>query len=195
MTTPRNEVLWQVGLERSFGIIPISNTQLYIAGVSKEPGNPRFDHRDLLPLMQERFADFGGPAREMMSLVTESSQIVYTPIHEIIMPMPWSKERVVLIGDAAHASTPFWAQGASMAVEDAIVLARLVAERDDIMALLAEWERRRYPRCAFVQEGSKNTGVRGHAPGEDAYRRSLEHIRLHAQHDIDARYARLNEPI
>lgn len=197
MIKPRDAVTWQMGSERSFGIIPISDDQLYVAGVTKEPGNPWFDHGELLPLMRKRFSDFNGPAHEMLELIGRSDDIVYTPINEVVLPRPWSKGRIVLVGDAAHASTPFWAQGASMAVEDVILLARLLEanDGDPIPAMLRQWEERRYERCVFVQDGSKQTGVRGHAPGREALERAQDHIRNHAQEDVSRRYERLNQPI
>lgn len=193
--TPCEHILWQMGPETSVGIIPISDSALYIGGVSKEPGNPWFEQSSLLDLMKERFSMFAGTAREMINRIENPDQIVYTPIKEIHMARPWYKGRVVIVGDAAHASTPFWAQGASMAIEDVVVLAELLEQDDDFSTMLRAWEERRYDRCAFVQDGSKATGVRGHAPGKDAQDAVKAHLRAHAQSDVTARYERLNQPI
>jgi 2-polyprenyl-6-methoxyphenol hydroxylase-like FAD-dependent oxidoreductase len=65
---------------------------------------------------------------------------------------------VVLIGDAAHASSPHIAQGAAMAVEDAVVLGELAASGSDIAHVMTEFERRRFPRCKFVQDLSRQIG-------------------------------------
>jgi 2-polyprenyl-6-methoxyphenol hydroxylase-like FAD-dependent oxidoreductase len=195
-TLPRSasveRVIWQIGDGKSFGIIPISDHEVYIAGVSKEPGNPRFEKSGFVGMMRERFAEFGGPAHELMNAITTPDQIIYTPIEEVTMPRPWSKGRVVVLGDAAHASTPFWAQGASMAIEDTVLLAQLL-ERKPIEEALVEWEDRRVPRCLFVQEGSKNAGVRGHREGvvEEIY----AYIRQNAQADTARRYEFFYQPI
>lgn len=195
MDQPMDHVTWQMGPEKSFGIIPISDDSLYVAGVSKEPGNPWFDADTLLDRMHERFSAFGNPTADLLKKITDPNEIVYTPIKEIIMEPPWHKGRVVLVGDAAHASTPFWAQGASMAIEDVIVLHWLLQEDRPITEILDEWQDRRYDRCAFVQNGSKITGVNGHAPGEEALQRTKEHLRNNAQSDVNRRYERLNQPI
>jgi 2-polyprenyl-6-methoxyphenol hydroxylase-like FAD-dependent oxidoreductase len=63
----------------------------------------------------------------------------------------WRRGRIVVVGDAAHATGPVWAQGAAMAVEDGLVLADLVARADDVPAALAAWEQRRQPRVRHVQ--------------------------------------------
>jgi 2-polyprenyl-6-methoxyphenol hydroxylase-like FAD-dependent oxidoreductase len=56
-----------------------------------------------------------------------------------------------LIGDAAHAMAPVWAQGGALALEDALVLADLLALRSEWGGVGAEFERRRRPRVMDVQ--------------------------------------------
>ena len=56
--------------------------------------------------------------------ITDSSQVVYRPLEAVFVPAPWYRGRVVLIGDAVHATTPHLGQGAAQAVEDAVVLGR-----------------------------------------------------------------------
>jgi 2-polyprenyl-6-methoxyphenol hydroxylase-like FAD-dependent oxidoreductase len=187
-------LVWFMGQGTTFGIVPIAQDALYIAGVTKEPGNPRYGRSDLVGLCRSRFAEYGGLARELLAQVREPDQVVYTAIEEVHLPRPWFRGRVVVLGDAAHAGTPFWAQGGSMAIEDAVLLARLLERGDAVDAVLAEWLERRYERCRFVQSGSMETGQRSHneAPGAAAAR--LEYVRTRMQADVDARYARLGEP-
>ena len=64
----------------------------------------------------------------------------------------WRQSRVVLIGDAAHALSPSFGQGANLAFEDAYVLAEELASTDDVDAALDAFVARREPRVAFVQE-------------------------------------------
>jgi salicylate hydroxylase len=68
-------------------------------------------------------------------------------------PLPWwSRERITLLGDAAHPMLPFLAQGAAMAIEDAFVLAReLAASPENLAAALQRYEAIRRPRTADVQ--------------------------------------------
>jgi len=73
------------------------------------------------------------------------------PIHTVRPEARWTTHGVALIGDAAHAMTPFAAQGAAMAVEDAETLAASVAAAaGNLQAALAAWERMRRPRIAAV---------------------------------------------
>ena len=77
-------------------------------------------------------------------------------------PLPtWCKGRVALIGDACHPMTPYMAQGAAMALEDAVVLARCVAEIADIEEAFRVYEATRKVRTSAVQQGSSaNTFMR-----------------------------------
>ena len=81
----------------------------------------------------------------------------------------WSKGRVVLLGDAAHAMLPHHGQGANQTIEDAAVLADCLRRTDDIPAALAAYERRRRGRTRQVQRSSWVTSALLHLPdGPDA---------------------------
>lgn len=73
------------------------------------------------------------------------------PLHEIVEMPRWSSGRVCLLGDAAHAMSPSAGQGASMAFEDALVLARCLRDHDDNpAAAFAAFERTRRPRVDAI---------------------------------------------
>lgn len=185
--------LWMMGPGKSFGIIPVSAAEMYLAGVSKEPGNPWFDNELLLDLMRDRFKMFGGLAHRFLSEISGPDKIVYTPIEEVLLPAPWYKGRVVIVGDAAHASSPFWAQGASMAVEDVILLARLLEGGQPLQDMLPDWMRRRHERCLFVQQGSLHTGQRSHDETPGALEGLYAFLSQNMQAEVDRRYSRLAE--
>jgi salicylate hydroxylase len=70
----------------------------------------------------------------------------------------WSTGRVTLLGDAAHPTLPFMAQGAAMAIEDGMILARALRAASPIAAALDLYQRSRYERTARVQLGSSELG-------------------------------------
>jgi salicylate hydroxylase len=75
----------------------------------------------------------------------------HDPIHQ------WTKGRVTLLGDAAHPTLQSYAQGAGMAIEDAVSLAELIEENgSDYEAAFREYPRRRLVRCARIQLGSRD---------------------------------------
>jgi len=98
---------------------------------------------------RESFADFADPVPRLLDEAT--SQAYFAPIEEVVSPT-WIAGHVVLIGDAAHATSPNMAQGAAMAVEDALVLTDMLTADQPMDQALAGYEHRRKARVAWVQE-------------------------------------------
>jgi 2-polyprenyl-6-methoxyphenol hydroxylase-like FAD-dependent oxidoreductase len=67
---------------------------------------------------------------------------------------------VLLIGDAAHATTPHLGQGAGMAIEDALVLSLELLGDDPIESKLQRFMQRRFERCKYISERSILAGER-----------------------------------
>lgn len=73
----------------------------------------------------------------------------------------WSKgDKVTLIGDAAHAMTPFLGQGAATGIEDAVMLSRVLTEETNIEVALQRYEKARYERTTFIQQESNENADR-----------------------------------
>ena len=106
-------------------------------------------------MLGDRLAPFGGVIGEIRDRLRDDDDVVYGPVHEVKMPPPWNKGRVVICGDAAHACTPHRTEGAGMAFEDAVVLAEELSVDRPVSASLAAFGERRYPRVKFVQEASR----------------------------------------
>lgn len=73
----------------------------------------------------------------------------------------WSKERVILIGDAAHPTTPNLGQGGGMAIEDAAMLARCLKHFPDHETAFRRFEELRFPRVKKIVDRSRTWGVMG----------------------------------
>lgn len=112
-----------------------------------------------------------GTAPELEKVVVEATPWTSWPIHTVQPGHPWTAAGgIALIGDAAHAMTPFAAQGAAMAIEDAAVLAHHVAESpDDMAAALRAYEAARKPRVARVQRRGAFNHFTWHADGPVAF--------------------------
>jgi 2-polyprenyl-6-methoxyphenol hydroxylase-like FAD-dependent oxidoreductase len=145
--------------------------------------------------MQEKFRGYGGLAAVLLAQVTDPDRVIYTAIDEVFLPAPWYRGRTVVIGDAAHASTPFWAQGASMAIEDAVLLAELAATGAAPEAFLPAWMERRFARCVWVQQGSRETGERSHQTGDGVREQLDRYLMANIETQVADRYARLAQPI
>ncbi len=83
----------------------------------------------------------------------------------------WGKGRIALLGDAAHAMLPFAAQGAGMAIEDAVVLSDCLARDADMAAALARYAQIRAPRAGRVQRTARRNGQVYHLRGPMAVAR------------------------
>lgn len=147
------------------GIMPISDDELYLFGVSREPADARYAPTTWRDGMLRRFGRFQRFAPELFA---QGGAWHFTQVEEVDAEHPWSRGTTVLIGDAAHATTPFLAQGASMAMEDAVVLAEMVAatEPPAFPRMLEDFRARRLPRVAFVQHRSAAMGNEWEGWGE-----------------------------
>lgn len=104
--------------------------------------------------LREVYKDFHSDVRALLGAcesVTKSALYVREP-----MPK-WSRGHATLLGDAAHPMVPFMAQGACMAIEDAVVLSRCLegADREGLTTALERYESARKERTAQVQRGSR----------------------------------------
>ncbi len=96
----------------------------------------------------------------------------------------WTAGRVTLLGDAAHAMVPFFAQGAAQAVEDAVVLAECLRDSNaaSAPAALRRYESIRRPRASHVQLMSRGREVRNHLP--DGAEQQLRDEQLAGSHPL-----------
>jgi 2-polyprenyl-6-methoxyphenol hydroxylase-like FAD-dependent oxidoreductase len=179
-----------MGPGKRFGIMPISADKLYMFGTIVEPEGKRYDPQAWPETMAAKFREFEGPARRFIEELGPRSEVLYTAVEEVIMPLPWHAGRVVLLGDAAHASTPFMGQGGAMGVQDAVVLARLLDSDNDIHAILAAYGAARGPLCRFAQDVSRKVGENGAASQSAA---DNDHVRQTAQQNVDVFYNKLAE--
>jgi 2-polyprenyl-6-methoxyphenol hydroxylase-like FAD-dependent oxidoreductase len=89
----------------------------------------------------------------------------YYPINDLPPLATWHTQRVVLLGDAAHAVAPHAGQGASMALEDAVVLAACLEDSTKPSAAFKRFEFLRKDRTRTVMEVARRNGARKLASG------------------------------
>jgi 2-polyprenyl-6-methoxyphenol hydroxylase-like FAD-dependent oxidoreductase len=154
----KNAVMW-IGPKVKPGVNPMSKDEMYLFVTEPRPTNDHIDPANFVQTVQALLADF--PAPELQKIRAElgaHSQVVYRPLEQLLLPRPWSRGRVVLIGDAVHATTPHLASGACIGIEDALVLADEIGRNADLPAALAAFEERRWERCRMVVENSGRLG-------------------------------------
>ncbi len=140
---------WTVwtGAGLAFLLIPVAPGQVY-AYASSSRGSGAGDDPSWLA---DAYAGFPGPVSHVIRQVLSSgTPPFHAPVEEVRIPA-WHRGSLVLLGDAAHATGPVWAQGAGMALEDAVVLADLLASHEDWSGVGRAWEAVRRPRVEHVQ--------------------------------------------
>jgi FAD-dependent urate hydroxylase len=132
--------------------MPASDGYTYGFGNST---SPRFRDPPIgrLERMRARFAAFGGPVPEYLASLSRDEEIHCAPIDWLELDQ-WHRGRVILIGDAAHASIPMLGQGGCLAMEDAYVLAEVLRETDSVEHAFEAYVSRRKPRVVWVQQES-----------------------------------------
>ena len=151
------------------GLVPISATLMYLFVTTSEPGNPFYPTEGLAAAMRAKLAASAPAIRALAEGITDDAGVVYRPLEALLVEGPWHKGRVVLLGDAVHATTPHLGQGAGMAIEDAIVLADELGRHDTLAAALTAYRDRRFDRCAYIVRSSLAIchGQIGRAPAVD----------------------------
>jgi 2-polyprenyl-6-methoxyphenol hydroxylase-like FAD-dependent oxidoreductase len=144
---------WTVMLARGRTLlaIPVDQSTLYVYAdltIADAGARQLGAGTDLCAL----FTDFGAPLAPLLR-EAGAAQVHFSRI-ETVQLRSWFNGRVVLIGDAAHACSPSMAEGAGMACEDALHLARAVASATDGKVALAAFAERRAPRVGWVQAQS-----------------------------------------
>lgn len=140
------------------GLNPVSHDQMYLFFMETVPGNTWMPPENWPEMLKERLRPFGGRVAAVRETLSANSQVNYRPLEMLLLPPPWYRGRVILIGDAAHATTPHCAYGAGLAVEDAVVLAELLEGDGTPEAVFEKFMDRRFARCRDIVEGSCKLG-------------------------------------
>ena len=146
--------MW-MGPKLKAGINHVSATQSYLFMTEDRPTNDHVPSETQVATLKALLSRFPSPTLQAVAAgIGADSQVVYRPLDQLLLPKPWYKGRVVLIGDAAHATTPHMAAGAMIGLEDAIVLAEELSRSETLSAALAAFQDRRWERCRLVVENS-----------------------------------------
>jgi 2-polyprenyl-6-methoxyphenol hydroxylase-like FAD-dependent oxidoreductase len=149
-----------IGATGTAGFVPLAEDLMYMLTIEKPPeGAPlRLERAGMAALYRERLAQFGGPVAARRELIVDDDAVVYRPVENVLVPPPWYRGRVVLIGDAAHATSPHCGQGAAQAIEDALVLREELSTEQSLPQALEVFTQRRFERCKVIVEGSEAIG-------------------------------------
>ncbi len=140
------------------GFTPCAPNEMYMFLLENVAEKPWYEDDELLPRLKALLAPFGGELAELRDGMDESTPIMARPLESVLVTGDWYNGRVVLIGDAVHATTPHLASGAGMAVEDAIVLVDELEKSGDYETAMQSFMKRRMPRGVLIVGNSLKLG-------------------------------------
>jgi 2-polyprenyl-6-methoxyphenol hydroxylase-like FAD-dependent oxidoreductase len=139
------------GRGERFGYAPLPDGRIYCYATANAPeGAPDSGLAELC----QRFGDWHDPIPALLD-AADPDAVLHHDLYELPSLATYTRGRVVLVGDAAHAMTPNLGQGACQALEDAVVLGQVMAGGDG----LVDYDRRRRPRTQMITRRSHRIGA------------------------------------
>ena len=141
------------GFGGKVGFVPLVGGMMYVIVTHFEPGRPRHDPAAFAQIMHQRAREMMGDSTFMAEAIDSlrtAPNVAYTPLDTVMVPNPWYRGRVMIMGDAAHAMTPYLGSGAAMAIEDGVVFAKLLQTGDTLYDVQTRFMARRYPRVKTI---------------------------------------------
>ena len=141
------------------GYTPTGEDRMYAFLVEKAQDRFGIPDAEASQIMRDESRAYDGPWNSIRADLEQGAKANYTWFTQHIVPAPWNRGHVVVIGDAAHSCPPTIAQGAAQALEDALVLTELLTSSDAVdQDLWDAFHARRVPRAQAVVEASVQLG-------------------------------------
>jgi len=140
------------------GSFQVGPNQLYVFLLAHHPEPPSLSREDHLERFKYLARQFDGNVTSLIQQQTDPARIVFVPVQEVEI-VAYFRERILLIGDSAHAFPPLLAQGAAMAIEDAVALSELLGDSADIDEALHSYQTRRRPRVETIRAAVRHRGI------------------------------------
>lgn len=145
------------GAEGRFGIVPLASDKIYWFACVNAPQNAPAMRDMKIADLQQVFQKFHPTVRAILEN-TRDADLLWNDIIDLKPIEKFAFGNIVLIGDAAHATTPNMGQGACQAIEDAVILADELGKNADPVAAFAAFEKRRLERVHFIVNNSWRLG-------------------------------------
>lgn len=174
------------GFGGKVGFVPLVGGMMYVIVTHFEPGRPRHDPAAFAQIMHQRAREMMGDSTFMAEAIDSlrtAPNVAYTPLDTVMVPNPWYRGRVMIMGDAAHAMTPYLGSGAAMAIEDGVVFAKLLQTDDTLYDVQTRFMARRYPRVKTIWDISLQMM---HEEFDSATPEALERRLAHLVHEEPA---------
>lgn len=140
------------------GLVPLAKDYMYMFATTAESEKAHYPHETLAKTLREKLSECPPAIQEYAAAIKDNDAVVYRPLEWVLLTGPWHRGRIVLLGDAVHATTPHLGQGAGLAIEDSLVLADELTRADSPEAAFTAYRDRRVDRVKFIVETSLALG-------------------------------------
>ncbi|MCU0238414.1 MAG: FAD-dependent monooxygenase [Pyrinomonadaceae bacterium] len=155
---PENTSSETWGKGKRFGILNCGNNRFTWYAVANLPRNHVDSANGRKSELLELFSDWHSPVKDLITS-TPDDLIMRNGATDQVLLKHWSKGRVVLLGDSAHACTPNLGQGGGITIEDALVLTKCLHKESSVESGLSAYEKLRMARTKHIQQRSRLIGA------------------------------------
>ncbi|MEL6674991.1 MAG: FAD-dependent monooxygenase [Bacteroidota bacterium] len=145
------------GAQGRFGIVPLGNDRVYWFATKNAPQDDPVMAAFDLRAMQQNYQGYHDPIQQVLAAEPEKG-ILWNDILDFRPLKHFAKGKALLLGDAAHATTPNMGQGACMAIEDAVVLRDCFAQYAEVPTAFQAFEKVRQNRTRRIVNQSYQIG-------------------------------------
>ncbi|MGW2988429.1 FAD-dependent monooxygenase [Streptomyces goshikiensis] len=144
------------GRGERFGVVPLADGRVYVYATARAPQGSA--PADLRAELRRRYGAWHDPIPALLDRI-DPAAVLRHDLYDLAVPLPRHHSgRLAWVGDAAHAMTPNLGQGGCQAIEDGVVLARLLDADGDVPAALAAYTRARHARTDAIRIRSRRAG-------------------------------------
>lgn len=162
-------------------LTPLSEETMYMVLTVAEEDRPRYDQSKMPEIMHDRAVALTRGSEflaDALEDVLHSENVAYTPYSTVWVPYPWFRGRIMIMGDAAHAMTPYLGSGAAMSIEDGVVLAQELAKDQSLLDAQLNFMKRRLQRVRAVHDRSIESMLEEFdSVTDETYRARIEYLR------------------
>jgi len=166
-----------VGKTLKAGMTPISKDESYLFVLDHHKQDVQIPQQDLPKRLSQLLGEFGDPLNLVKQKIDEGqigeNDIIYRPLYTHLIKDAWHKDRIVLLGDAVHSTTPHLASGAGLAIEGSIILAEELAQAETVEVALKAYQARHFHRAELVISSSTRLGEIEIAQGSPEEHRNI----------------------